>query len=103
MKIESPNYEVRENSEDLMRLQHEFYFKLLPAGKPGNHVGSYLVSEWWRRNTVICENILKQLNDNEEKNNGHFWLRHTGILNEIMKFNPTVKLMSVSEVLKAAK
>jgi hypothetical protein len=58
---------IRENSEDLMRLQHEFYFKLLPAGRPGNHIGSYLVSEWWRRNMVIYENILKQLNGNEEK------------------------------------
>jgi hypothetical protein len=26
----------------------DFYFRLLLAGKPGNHVGSYLVSEWWR-------------------------------------------------------
>ena len=93
---------LRENSEDLMRLQHEFYFKLLPAGKPGNHIGSYLVSEWWRRNMVIYENILKQLNGNEEKIMVIFGSGHTAILNEIMKFNPTIKLVSVSEVLKAA-
>ena len=94
---------IRENSEDLMRLQHEFYVKLLPAGKPGNHIGSYLVSEWWRRNMVIYENILKQLNGNEEKIMVIFGSGHTAILNEIMKFNPTIKLVSVSEVLKAAK
>ena len=31
----------------------DFYFRLLPAGKPGNHIGSYLTSEWWRRNMII--------------------------------------------------
>lgn len=94
---------LRENSEDLMRLQHEFYFKLLPAGKSGNHIGSYLVSEWWRRNMVIYENILKQLNGNEEKIMVIFGSGHTAILNELMKFNPAIKLVSVSEVLEPAK
>ena len=94
---------LRENSEDLMRLQHEFYFKLLPAGKPGNHVGSYLVSEWWRRNMVIDENILKRLDGNEEKILVIFGSGHTAILNEIMKFNTTIRLVPISEVLKAAK
>lgn len=94
---------LRENSEDLMKLQHEFYFKLLRAGKPGNHVGSYLVSEWWRRNMVIYENILKQLDGHEEKIMIIFGSGHTAILNEIMKLNSTIKLVSVSEVLKAVK
>lgn len=94
---------LRENSEDLMKLQHSFYFKLLPAGKPGNHIGSYLVSEWWRRNMVIYENILKQLNGKEEKIMVIFGSGHTAILHELMKFNPALKLVPVSEVLKAAK
>jgi hypothetical protein len=94
---------LRENSEDMTRLQHTFYFKLLPAGKPGNHVGSYLVSEWWRRNMVICENILKKLDGNEEKILVIFGSGHTSILNEIMKFNPTLKLVPVSEVLRGTK
>ncbi len=93
---------LRENSVDLMKLQHEFYFKLLPAGKPGNHIGSYLVSEWWRRNMVICENILKQLNGNDEKIMIIFGSGHTAILNEIMKFNPAIRLVSVSEILDPA-
>jgi hypothetical protein len=91
---------LRENSEALMKLQHEFYFRLLPAGNPGNHIGSYLVSEWWRRNMVICENILKQLNGQEEKILVIFGSGHTAILSEIMKFNPAIKLVPVSEVLK---
>lgn len=94
---------LRENSEELISLQHEFYVKLLPAGKPGNHIGSYLVSEWWRRNMVIYENILKQLNGSEEKIMVIFGSGHTAILNELMKFNPSIQLLSVSEVLKPAK
>jgi len=52
---------------------------------------------------VIYENILKRLNGNEEKIMVIFGSGHTAILNEIMKFNPTIKLVSVSEVLKTAK
>lgn len=94
---------LRENSEDLLKLQHAFYFKLLPAGKPGNHVGSYLVSEWWRRNMVIYENILKQLDGKEQKILVIFGSGHTAILHELMKFNAAIKLVSVSEALKAVK
>lgn len=93
---------LRENSEDLTRLQHEFYFKLLPAGRPGNHIGSYLVSEWWRRNMVIYENILKQLDGHEERILVIFGSGHTAILNELMKFNTALKLVPVSDVLKPA-
>ncbi len=94
---------LRENGGDLIGLQHEFYFKLLPAGKPGNHVGSYLVSEWWRRNMVIYENILKQLNGNEERIMVIFGSGHTAVLNEIMKFNRNIKLVPVSDVLMASR
>ena len=51
---------------------------------------------------VICENILKQLSGNEEKIMVIFGSGHTAILNEIMKFNSTLTLVSVAEVLKAA-
>ncbi len=94
---------LRENSEDLMKLQHGFYFTLLPAGKPGNHVGSYLVSEWWRRNMVICENILKRLHGNEERILIIFGSGHTAILHEILQFYPGVDLVSAADVLKRSK
>ena len=93
---------LRENSEPLVKLQVAFYFKLITAGKPGNHVGSFLVSEWWRRNMVIYENILKQLSGKEEKILVIFGSGHTAILNEMMKFNPDIELVSVTDVLKVA-
>jgi hypothetical protein len=94
---------LRENSKELMNLQHEFYFKLLAAGRFGNHVGSYLVSEWWRRNMVIYENILKQVNEGDKKIMVIFGSGHTAILGEIMKYNPEIKLVTVSEVLQTGK
>lgn len=91
---------LRENSDEMYRLQHGFYFKLISAGKPGNHVGSYLVSEWWRRNMVIYENILKKLTGKEERVLVIFGAGHTAILHELMKYNPDIELVPVSEVLK---
>jgi hypothetical protein len=78
----------------------DFYFRLLPAGKPGNHVGSYLTSEWWRRNMIIYENILKNLNGNEKKILVIFGSGHTALLNEMMKFNPGIELVGVEGVLR---
>lgn len=78
----------------------DFYFRLLVAGKPGNHVGSYLTSEWWRRNMIIYENILKCLSGSEEKILVIFGSGHTALLREMMKFNPNIKLVDVESVLK---
>lgn len=93
---------LRENSEALRRLQHEFYISLLPAGQPGNHIGSYLVSEWWRRNMVIYEQIVKHLDGNEEKVLVIFGSGHTAILDDMMKYNPGIELVPVENVLHAA-
>ncbi len=78
----------------------DFYFRLLPAGKLGNHVGSYLVSEWWRRNMIIYENILKNLNGSEKKIVVIFGAGHTALLNEMMKFNQGIQLVGVEGVLR---
>jgi hypothetical protein len=78
----------------------DFYFRLLPAGKMGNHIGSYLTSEWWRRNMIIYENILKNLNGNEKKILVIFGQGHTALLNEMMKFNPNIQLVNVADALK---
>lgn len=91
---------LRENTPESIRLQLEFYFRLLPVGTPGNHVGSYLVSEWWRRNMVIYENILKQLTGKEQRILVIFGSGHTAILNEMMKFNSNIELVPVEKVLR---
>jgi hypothetical protein len=94
---------LRENTAEAIHLQTEFYFKLLPFGKPGNHIGPYLVSEWWRRNMVIYENILKQLDGKEEKILVLFGSGHTALLHEMMKFNSSIELVSVESILMTEK
>jgi len=92
---------LRENTPEGIKMQLEFYFKLLPVGTPENHIGSYLVSEWWRRNMVIYENILKQLSGKEERILVIFGSGHTAILNEMMKFNSDIELVPVEKVLRS--
>ncbi len=77
-----------------------FYFRLLHAGTQDNHVGSYLVSEWWRRNMVIYENILKRLTGKEEKILVLFGSAHTALLHEFMKYNLQLELVELASVLK---
>lgn len=88
------------NSDLSNRRQLEFYYKLLPAGKMGNHVGSYLVSEWWRRNMIIYENILKSLTGKEKRILVIFGQGHTALLQEMIRYNSEFKLISAVEVLK---
>ena len=91
---------LKENSPPMMDLQTGWYFNLLVAGNPGNHVGSYLTSEWWRRNMVIYENILKRLNGKEEKILVIFGSGHTALLNEMMRFNKNFELVPAADVLR---
>jgi len=91
---------LRENTPEAIRLQNEFYFRVLPVGKEGNHVGSYLVSEWWRRNMIIYENILKRLDGSEKSILVIFGSGHTALLNQMMRYNSNIQLVSAENVLK---
>lgn len=91
---------LRENTPASIKLQNEFYFKLLSVGKEGNHIGSYLVSEWWRRNMIIYENILKRLDGNEKSILVIFGSGHTALLNQMMRYNSNIELVSAESILK---
>jgi len=91
---------LRENTPEGIRIQNEFYFSLLPVGKLGNHVGPYLVSEWWRRNMIIYENILKRLDGNEKSIVVIFGSGHTAILKQLMRYNPHIELVETEDVLR---
>ena len=75
------------------------YFEFLKAGGKENHVGSYLASEWWRRNMIIYENILKRLKGNEKSILVIFGSSHTALLHEFMKYNPSFEIVDVATVL----
>ena len=90
---------LRENTPEAIRLQNEFYFRVLPAGKEGNHVGSYLVSEWWRRNMIIYENILKRLDGSEKSILVIFGSGHTALLSQMMRYNSNIELVDAGKIL----
>ncbi len=91
---------LHQNTVQDRNLQVGLYFKFLAVGKSGNHVGAYLTSEWWRRNMIIYENILKRLSGNEKKILVIFGSGHTAILNEMMRYNPAFELVPVAKILK---
>jgi hypothetical protein len=88
------------NKPENNRKQLEFYYNVLPAGKIGNHVGSYLVSEWWRRNMIIYENILKSLTGKEKRILVIFGQGHTALLQEMIRYNADFKIRTPADILK---
>jgi len=84
---------LKQNSRTSNDLAVGFYFDFLVAGKEGNHVGSYLTSEWWRRNMVIYENILKRMTGKEERILVIFGAGHTALLEVMMKYNKNLELV----------
>jgi hypothetical protein len=88
-----------QNTDAVNRLQAAFYFDLLVGGKEGDHIGSYLTSQWWKRNMIIYENILKRLDGKEKKVLVIFGSGHTSLLKEMMKYNKNFELVYLSSVL----
>ena len=91
---------LHHNSPAYMQMAVGMYYEFLIAGEKGNHVGSYLTSEWWRRNMVIYENVLKRLDGKEERILILFGSGHTALLNEMMKYNQKLELVPLADVLK---
>ena len=89
---------MHQNTDAVSELQVGSYFDFLVAGKEGNHVGSYLTSEWWRRNMIIYENILKRLDGKEKKILVIFGSGHTALLKEMMKYNKHLELVPVKSI-----
>ncbi len=90
---------LKQNSDLMNDLGVGLYFDFLIAGKEGNHVGSYLTSEWWRRNMIIYENILKRMTGKEERIVVIFGQGHTALLDAMMKYNKNFELVPLNSVL----
>jgi len=90
---------VNMNSPEVTDFQVSMYFNFLKAGDLKNNVGSYLTSEWWRRNMMIYGNIQKQLTGKEERILVIFGSGHTALLEAMMKYNKQIEIVPVKEVL----
>lgn len=91
---------IWENTEAMNAANVGFYFKLLEAGDIKNHIGSYLVSEWYRRNLVIYEQMLKELNGSEKRIFVLLGQGHTAMIRQFVKYNHDLELVSVDSILK---
>jgi hypothetical protein len=87
---------LQQNSRTINDLGVGFYFEFLIAGKEGNHIGSYLTSEWWRRNMIIYENILKRMTGKEDRILVIFGQGHTALLDAMMKYNKHFEIVPLS-------
>ena len=94
------NILLHHNSPEVIQESVGIYYEFLIAGKKGDHVGSYVTSEWWRRNMIIYENILKSLTGKEERILVLFGSGHTALLHEMMKYNKKLELVPLADVLK---
>ena len=91
---------LQQNSPDSEKISVGSYLNLLMAGDKNNHVGSYLVSEWWRRNMVIYENILKRIDQDDQRILVIFGSAHTALLKEFIKYNSAFNVVDVREILQ---
>jgi hypothetical protein len=88
------------NTDEAYRKMAGAYYFFLKAGDKSNHAGSFLASEQWRRNIYIYENILKNLDVKDERILVLYGTTHTAMISEMMKYNESLKIIPVSEVLK---
>ncbi|MDN3550045.1 DUF5694 domain-containing protein [Mucilaginibacter aquaedulcis] len=89
-----------ENTDAMNAENVGFYFKLLKAGDLKNHVGSYLTSEWYRRNLIIYEQMLKELDGREKRIFLMFGQGHTAMIKQFVQYNHELELVPVADVLK---
>ena len=89
---------INQNAKATADFEVGAYFDFLVVGKEGNHIGSYLTSEWWRRNMIIYENILKRLTGTEERILVIFGSGHTSLLRVMMQYNKNFEMVPVSSV-----
>jgi len=89
-----------QNSDSIQTGNAGSYIQFLKAGDETNHVGSYLASEWWRRNMFIYENILKKLDGKEQRILVLLGSGHTAILREFIKLDPSFEIVDLENIIK---
>ena len=87
------------NTDSMQAANSGAYMQMLRAGDLRNHIGSYAASEWWRRNMVIYENMLKRLEGGEQRVVVLFGSGHTAVLHDLIKLDPTFEIIAVEVVL----
>lgn len=88
------------NTDEKVAEDMGYYFREAHFGEPGDWAGADLVSEWFRRNMRIFNNVTRLIDSPNERilviyGSGHLgWLRHN------FSSDPTVRLRKLGEFVK---
>ena len=70
------------------------------AGSEKDSVGSFLASEWYRRNLVMYSNIQKQINTNDKKIMILSGASHIAVFKDFISYNPKWNTIELKEIMK---
>lgn len=70
------------------------------GGEKGNFVGSYLASEWYRRNLYMYSIIQKEIKKNDNKIMILAGASHIAMFKDFIDYNPEWKAVELKEIMK---
>jgi hypothetical protein len=89
------------NSEKEKKANVGLYINVLnKVGSKENFVGSYLTSEWYKRNFNILSNIQRKIVPTDKKIMILMGAGHTSLFEDYIKYIPTWKIVSINEIIE---
>ncbi len=85
------------NSDAQVAQDVGFYYLEARYGEPGDYAGPDLLTEWYRRNIRIYNNVMKLVVTPEERILVIFGSGHLGWLRQDFASNPTLRLRKLEE------
>ena len=103
--IVSQNTSLREilyayNSPDYRQINYGWYLnKINKGGDLGNNIGSFLTSEWVRRNIYTYGQIQKQVSKSDKRIMILMGAAHIAVLESLIIYNPDWKIVELNEII----
>lgn len=89
------------NSKEERKLNLGSYLsEITKAGEIQNHVGSYLTSEWMRRNIYMYSLIQKYTEETDEKIMILLGAGHIAVIENLINYNPEWEIVELNEIVK---
>ncbi len=89
------------NQQDYRNSDINWYLSLAnQGGERGNFVGSYLASEWYRRNLHMYSIIQKSIEKNDERIMILAGSSHVSMFKNFIDYNPEWKTVELEEIMK---
>ena len=85
------------NSDETVTRDVGYYFTLAHLGEPGDYAGPDLLTEWYRRNIKIFNNVTKLITAPDERVLVIFGSGHLGWLRQDFANDPSIRLRKLEE------